>query len=96
MLPAVDPSTQLTFLTERYIDQCQELLDAPSTSGERKDLELYSLAVRTATGEVSDWPNEIPKEFIAYVEHVPSQYLDGRKDVQPSFNYERWCAAGWT
>ncbi|KAJ7349074.1 polyphosphoinositide phosphatase [Mycena albidolilacea] len=79
-----------------YIDQCQELLDAPSTSGERKDLELYSLAVRTATGEVSDWPNEIPKEFIAYVEHVPSQYLDGRKDVQPSFNYERWCAAGWT
>ncbi|KAF8191450.1 polyphosphoinositide phosphatase [Mycena galopus ATCC 62051] len=76
-----------------YIDQCQELLDAPSTLGERKDLELYSLAVRTGMGDVPDWPGEIPKEFISYVEHVPSQYLDGRKDVQPSFNYERWLGS---
>jgi hypothetical protein len=83
----------LTWSSERYIDQCQELLDAPSTSGERKDLELYSSAVRTATGEVPDWIGEIPKEFIAYVEYVPNQYLDGRKDVQPSFNYERWLGS---
>ncbi|KAJ7491226.1 SacI homology domain-containing protein [Mycena latifolia] len=76
-----------------YIDQCQELLDAPSTSGERKDLELYSLAVRTATGEVPDWSGEVPKEFITYVEHASIQYLDGRKDVQPSFNYERWLGS---
>ncbi|KAJ6606402.1 SacI homology domain-containing protein [Mycena vulgaris] len=76
-----------------YIDQCQELLDAPSTSGERKDLELYSLAVRTATGEVPDWIGEVPKEFVAYVEHGSTQYLDGRKDVQPSFNYERWLGS---
>ncbi|KAK7035778.1 Polyphosphoinositide phosphatase [Favolaschia claudopus] len=76
-----------------YIDQCQELLDAPSTSGERKDLELYSLAVRTAAGEVPDWPLEIPKEFVAHVEYVPSQYLDGGKDPQPSFNYERWLGS---
>ncbi|KAJ6546966.1 SacI homology domain-containing protein [Mycena capillaripes] len=76
-----------------YIDQCQELLDAPSTSGERKDLELYSLVVRTAAGEVPDWVGEIPKEFIAYVEHGATQYLDGRKDIQPSFNYERWLGS---
>ncbi|KAJ7043084.1 polyphosphoinositide phosphatase [Mycena alexandri] len=77
-----------------YIDQCQELLDAPSTSGERKDLEVYYLAVRTATGEVPD-SGEIPKEFFAYVEHGKTQYLDGpgRKDVQPSFNYERWLGS---
>ncbi|KAJ7184359.1 SacI homology domain-containing protein [Mycena filopes] len=59
-----------------YIDQCQELLDAPSTSGERKDLEVYHLAVRTATGE-----------------HGRTLYLDGRKDVQPPFNYERWLGS---
>ncbi|KAJ7722285.1 SacI homology domain-containing protein [Mycena maculata] len=76
-----------------YIDQCEELLDAPSTSSERKDLELYTLAVRTATGEVPDWTGDVPKEFIAYVEHASLQYLDGRKDVQPSFNYERWLGS---
>ncbi|KAJ7221717.1 polyphosphoinositide phosphatase [Mycena pura] len=76
-----------------YIDQCQELLDAPTTSGERKDLEVYSLAVRTAVGEFPDWPAEIPKEFISYVENGLTQYLDGRQDVQPSFNYERWLGS---
>jgi hypothetical protein len=61
--------------------------------GERKDLEVYSMAVRTATGEMSDWQEQVPKEFIAYVERGTSQYLDGvgRKDALPvAFNYERW------
>ncbi|KAJ7063534.1 polyphosphoinositide phosphatase [Mycena amicta] len=76
-----------------YIDQCQELLDAPTTLGERKDLELYSHSVRTGLGDVSDWPAEIPREFISYVDQGSTQYLDGRHDMQPSFNYERWLGS---
>ncbi|KAF7323248.1 Polyphosphoinositide phosphatase [Mycena chlorophos] len=77
-----------------YVDQYQELLDAPTTQGERKDLDIYSHAVRTAAGlGDAEWP-EVPKEFIAYVEHVPSQYRDGRQEVLPTFNYERWLAMG--
>ncbi|KAJ7611579.1 SacI homology domain-containing protein [Roridomyces roridus] len=62
----LDPSVSETEEAEYqgYIDQYQELLDAPSTSGERKDLDMYSLAVRTALGEVPDWTGEIPKEFV--------------------------------
>ncbi|KAJ7632128.1 SacI homology domain-containing protein [Roridomyces roridus] len=83
----LDPSVSETEEAEYqgYIDQYQELLDAPSTSGERKDLDMYSLAVRTALGEVPDWTGEIPKEFVTYVEHGSKQYLDGRKEVQPSY-----------
>jgi hypothetical protein len=80
-------------LHHRYIDQCLELLDAPTTMGERKDLEVYSMAVRTAMGEVSDWEEETPKEFISYVERGSTQYLEGvgRKEGLPvTYNYERW------
>lgn len=75
-----------------YIDQCQELLDAPTTMGERKDLEVYSMAIRTATGETSDWLEEVPKEFVTYVERGRTQYLDGGQGegFPVSFNYERW------
>jgi len=77
-----------------YIDQCQELLDAPKTIAERKDFEVYQLAVRTGSGEVLDGREEIIDDaLIAYVERGSTQYLDGvgRKDALPiSFNYDRW------
>ena len=77
----------------RYIDQCQELLDAPATLGERKALEVYALAVHTARGDCHDyWPEEIPKEFFSYIERSSTQYLDGgKKEAFPvSFDYNRW------
>jgi hypothetical protein len=80
----------------RYIDQCQELLDAPRRA-ERKDLDIYQGAVRTATGETADWPDEYPDEvFMIYVEQGTSRYLDGaeHREVLPiTFNYERWVAS---
>jgi len=78
-----------------YIDQCQELLDAPTTMGERKDLEVYSIAVRTAAGEMPDRPEEVSKDFIAYVERGRIQYLEGisRKDGLSVFNYDRWLGS---
>lgn len=69
------------------------MLDARSTRGERKDLEIYSMAVRAASGELPDWEEEVPREYVAYVEHGAVQHLDGigRKDPPyVSFNYERW------
>ncbi|KAJ8087063.1 phosphatidylinositol-3,5-bisphosphate 5-phosphatase [Marasmius tenuissimus] len=78
-----------------YIDQCQELLDARMTGGERKDLEMYAIAVRTAAGEVfgSESLEEAPKDYVSYVENATPQYLEGRKEALPvMFNYERWLA----
>lgn len=64
--------------------------------GERKDLEVYSGAVRLSNGSVSqDWPDEIPKEFFSYVERGTPQYLDGRKEPFPtSYNYKQWLKGG--
>ena len=80
----------------RYIDQCQELLDAPTTMGERKDLEVYSTAVRTAAGETPDRPEEVPKDFIAYVERGKIQCLEGvsgKDGLSVVFNYDRWLGS---
>ncbi|KIK53298.1 hypothetical protein GYMLUDRAFT_49476 [Collybiopsis luxurians FD-317 M1] len=83
-----------------YIDQCQELLDARLDSGERKDLEMYAMAVHTANGEISDWADEEPREFMAYVERGSIQYIDGsggRREAFPvSDNYERWLSGSMT
>ena len=78
----------------RYIDQCQELLDAPTTMGERKDLEIYIAAVRNAGGEGLDWPEEAPRDLITYVERGSLSYIDGsKKEPFPvTFNYERWLS----
>lgn len=86
----------------RYIDQCQELLDTYNSRGERKDWEVYSLAVRTAGGQNQDSQPEVPREYVAYVDHT-LQYLSpatGRKDSTtghpgPTFNYERWLSSTW-
>ncbi|KDR74148.1 hypothetical protein GALMADRAFT_71417 [Galerina marginata CBS 339.88] len=89
--PTVSESEEIEY--QGYIDQCQELLDAPATFGERKDLEVYALAVQTAKGDgVDTWAEEVPKEFISYVERSSTGYLDGsKKETFPvTFNYERW------
>lgn len=60
--------------------------------GQRKDLEVYSLAIRTSMGETFDWQEETPKEFVLYVERSSPHYWDGTgREGQPvSFNYDRW------
>lgn len=73
------------------------MLDARFDSGERKDLELYTTAVRTASGDNDfDWVDEEPREFITYVEHGSIQYLEGsggRREALPvTYNYERWLS----
>uniref|UniRef100_A0A0W0FVL4 Putative polyphosphoinositide phosphatase n=1 Tax=Moniliophthora roreri TaxID=221103 RepID=A0A0W0FVL4_MONRR len=75
-----------------YIDQCQELLDARFIGGERKDLEVYTNAVKTAAGEL-DWSEAvIPKELVMYVEYGKPEYI-GRKEALPvQYNYERWLS----
>ncbi|KAG6812682.1 hypothetical protein H0H92_001311 [Tricholoma furcatifolium] len=77
-----------------YIDQCQELLDAPSTTAERKNIEIYSHAIRTAAGETTEWPwpeDPLPK-YIMYVERGKTCYLDGRhgEGCSVQFNYDKW------
>jgi hypothetical protein len=80
-----------------YIDQCQDLLDAPILA-EKKDLDLYHAAVRTAMGEIPDGKNDAADDvFAAYVERGTIQFLDGRgrrDNLIVPFNYERWVAAG--
>jgi phosphatidylinositol 3,5-bisphosphate 5-phosphatase len=87
------PPFQLIF-SHRYIDQCQDLLDAPINGGERKDLEVYQRAVWTATGELPEWPNEAPDDaFHISVEREATNYLDqvGRKEaLAVHLSYERW------
>ncbi|PBK87930.1 hypothetical protein ARMGADRAFT_997455 [Armillaria gallica] len=78
-----------------YIDQYEELLDAPSTRSERKDLEMYKAAVRMATGDMTESQDidEESSEYFGYVEYGSVQYHEGqgRKEPLPiSFNYERW------
>jgi len=80
-----------------YIDQCQELLYAPATLGERKALEVYALAVQTARGDTHDYRSEeISKEFFSYIERSSTQYLDcGKKEaLLVSFDYDRWLSGG--
>ena len=82
--------------SNRYIDQFQELLDAPATLGERKDLEVYAQAVQTAKKDSIDcWLEDVPKDFVTYVERISTQYLDdGKKQAFPvTFNYERWLGS---
>ncbi len=90
-------SFKLFLVLSRYIDQYQELLDAPATVAERKDLEIYALAVQTAKGEGRDyWEEDIPRDFIAYVERSSNRHLDGAEmtgTFHVSYNYERWLGS---
>ncbi|KAF4568144.1 phosphatidylinositol-3,5-bisphosphate 5-phosphatase [Pleurotus pulmonarius] len=75
--PAVSVDDEKEY--QDYVDQYHEFLDAPLLFGERKDLEKYSLAVRTAMGEGTVWSEEASKDFhtfSVYVEHGKIEYLD--------------------
>ena len=62
----------------RYIDQCQELPDAPATLGEGKDLEVYAQAVQTAKRDSVDyWLEDVPKDFVTYVGWSSTQLTKG-------------------
>jgi hypothetical protein len=61
--------------------------------GERKDLEVYSMAVRLTSGEIPDWLEEVPKDFVNYIERGRIPHIEGisRKDgLSVAFNYDRW------
>ncbi|KAF9526072.1 polyphosphoinositide phosphatase [Crepidotus variabilis] len=78
-----------------YIEQCQELLDAPITSMEKGNLETYAQAIQTGRGDdIAYWTEgfEAPKELISYVERSSTDYLDGtkREPFPVTYNYERW------
>lgn len=91
MTNAVAPDLLMLVKSFRYIDQCQELIEA---AVDRKDRIVYQTAARTAIGEGTDWQNDVADEvFVNYVERGTAQYLDGAggKDALPvAFNYERW------
>ncbi|KAJ7595479.1 polyphosphoinositide phosphatase [Mycena floridula] len=110
-LQLLDPSVSETEEAEYqgYIDQCEDLLDGGL--GERKDFELYTMAVRTASGlpnfpsrgvdgSISTLDQEIPREYVAYVDSVKLQSLEatGRKDSTAGLNaaYERWLGSTMT
>ncbi|KAK2460382.1 hypothetical protein APHAL10511_007547 [Amanita phalloides] len=86
-----------------YIDQCQELLNAPLREPPLPgDLEMYTNAVLMAEGDLPGYWDSLdatpPKEFAAYVERGISAHLDGigtvRKDPLPvTWNYERWLSS---
>ncbi|KAG6855864.1 hypothetical protein H0H87_009899 [Tephrocybe sp. NHM501043] len=106
--PVVDEDEEAEY--QGYIDQCQLLLSAPSTTGERKDLEIYASAVRTASGLFLDEEDfagpmtgsrelagkEDLAKYTAYVERGRTCYLDGRhgEGCAVQFSYEKWLAVG--
>ncbi|KAJ2913114.1 hypothetical protein MD484_g7305, partial [Candolleomyces efflorescens] len=73
-----------------YIDQCQEMLDAPLTQGERKDLEIYHMAIETGLGIAPDWPDKVSAEFATYVDRGLTVHLDNKDPIPVTFNYEKW------
>jgi hypothetical protein len=44
---------------------------------------------------VDCWLEDVPKDFVTYVERSSTQYLDdGKKQAFPvTFNYERWLGS---
>ncbi|KAL0952345.1 hypothetical protein HGRIS_006625 [Hohenbuehelia grisea] len=79
---------------QEYIDQYQELLDAPSTMGERNDVEKYASAVRIASGD-TDFAEElivVPDVYALYVERGVGEAPERAKhDLSQTVAwYERW------
>jgi len=96
VLPYSCPVQLLIIQLPSYIEQCQELLDAPVTSLEKRNLEVYVQTIETGMGFDDCSSNyDVPKEFVGYVERSTTDYLDGaRKEAFPTtFNYERWLTS---
>ncbi|KAL4260624.1 Polyphosphoinositide phosphatase Fig4-like protein [Pleurotus pulmonarius] len=94
--PAVSVDDEKEY--QDYVDQYHEFLDAPLLFGERKDLEKYSLAVRTAMGEGTVWSEEASKDFhtfSVYVEHGKIEYLDGIGRKKDSMAVTAWYESRW-
>ena len=88
------------FTSFRYINQYQTLLETPIAAADRKDLEVYRNAVRTAIGDRPDWDdyeNYPPDEaFVRYVQRSSPALVDSassRRDADGRdlvATYERW------
>ncbi|KAL1739305.1 SacI homology domain-containing protein, partial [Schizophyllum fasciatum] len=79
-----------------YIDQCQELMENPTGRGDRRDVDIYVAAVSAARWDGPDPMEDVPREFVAYVERGSAAYLSGtgRKEPFPvSYNYERFLSS---
>ncbi|KAG6916548.1 hypothetical protein DXG01_006431 [Tephrocybe rancida] len=90
--PVVEEDEEAEY--QGYIDQCQDLLSALHTSGERKDREIYAGAVRTAAGLEHPCAEEDLTRYAAYVERGRTCYLDGRhgEGCAVRFDYGGWVA----
>ncbi|KAF6750868.1 polyphosphoinositide phosphatase [Ephemerocybe angulata] len=86
--PSVSENEEAEY--QGYIDQCQEMLDAPLTIGERKDLEIYASAIETGMGLAPDWPDKVPAEFVLYVDRGQTVHLDNVDPIPVAFNYDKW------
>jgi hypothetical protein len=77
-------SLNFHFPNLRYIDQCQDLLDAPFTVT-AKDLDIYKGVVLAGAGELNEVREEGADEaFAAYVRRGSISHLErtARKDTQ--------------
>jgi hypothetical protein len=84
--PSVSDDEELEY--QGYIDQCQELLEAPTTIAERKDLDVYHAAVLVATKEGHDETSD--EALMSYIEKGSAQFIDGVYGLPVLFSYERW------
>jgi len=82
----------------RYIDQYEDMLSTHTADlGEKKDLEIYSLAIRAGLGELPDDPETPPREFVNYVEQVNRASRDSVAGAPAGGGgYERWLTASYT
>jgi len=62
----------------RYIDQCQELIEA---AVDRKDRIVYQTAARTAIGEGTDWQNDVADEVFVNYDRGMKSVLECEPDV---------------
>lgn len=81
----------------RYIDQCEELLNAQTLRTERKDLGVYQTAIDTSNGVGLDWCREEVVE--SYMTYVGKRYVHeaatARELLPVTYNYEKWIS-GYT
>ncbi|KDQ54485.1 hypothetical protein JAAARDRAFT_38159 [Jaapia argillacea MUCL 33604] len=78
-----------------YIDQCQDLLNMPSTIAElaeQQDLQLYTLAVRIASGTSQYVGDSSDDAFVAYVDRGSTRFAEATRVT--NYNYDKWLEDG--
>lgn len=81
------------FLTRRYIDQCEEFVNAQTQTlrSERKDLGVYQNAIDTSNGLGLDRCKE--ETIDNYVAFVAKAHLHKeQKELSVTYNYEKWIS----